>query len=150
MPNLPYKPRQLRPHRPDESILIDLMLAVNDPRTGQPDGECGAMAVYVTGNSADALAEIECDGCGMTFVERPGNRFLLAARQFAYTAGKHHVGNWCWNNYRVTLPTAAAILQLARERGSQMTVAAEDLFDAWGKGGDLLVALRAEAEVERE
>jgi len=91
------------------TALVEVQIACNDPRDGNPMGR--AVAVNIAGVEFEALNLPE-----PKFVETEG-AFRLSGKRWRFRKSTSWVGNWCWDAFWMPRDDAADFLLWLRRRG---------------------------------
>lgn len=126
---------------------VVVMLAVNDPANGNFVGKCEAVeipdVITVEERGTPLAVEFLPDQARIAVVS---GVLEVGVSRYRYWHYKRWVGNWCWDQVRMTLENAARLLEQLRDAGWGYDVADTRVADAWTKGEPLAPVLARVAE----
>lgn len=98
-----------RPHKPIETIYVDV--TCNDPRNGMFDHKAQAISIG-DGSALELWA-----ACHAPVFHEGEKGIRICRRWWPVKTCGHWVGNWCWNSYGLSIPTAAELLIAVKRSG---------------------------------
>jgi hypothetical protein len=98
-----------------DNELIDVALCVNDPHSGAPTGRvCRADFGH---NEVSLDTGFGYDSGNPTFAFLPPHRVRIGRCVYTIHGYRSHVGNWCWDDVRMTRGEAKRLIANLLKRG---------------------------------
>lgn len=117
-------------------MSVGIMLAVNDPRNGQPTGRVHGLEIPPETISLEAPHPAPLGG-----ISRRRNLLRIAGTTYRYLARVPWYGNWCWDLVEVSDEDAVDILDRLRKSERWTITAGEHaVFDKWERGEKISAA----------
>jgi hypothetical protein len=120
-------------------MSIYLLLACNDPFTGERDDTIEGIQVWHEGSES----VLELDGDPLDFCEPIEGLLRVEGRTFTAQCVQTWAGNWAWDLYRFADDEAAQLLEYTQGQGWEATGGAQFLYDSFNDGERLAEPLRA-------